>query len=84
MFGWRIYKTVIMEGSNKAVNGEIVGLIDMITRRKIGRSRCRKLDRKQYPTMYVIRRFTNITRYHDARREIERFYPGVCCWDVTV
>lgn len=83
MFGWRIYKTVIMDGS-KFVNGEIVGIIDMVTRRKIGRSRCRKLDRKQHPRKYVIRRFTSITRYHDARRMVEQFYPGVCCWDVTV
>lgn len=83
MFGWRIYKTVITDG-NKFVNGEIVGLMDMITRRKVGRSRCRVVDRKRYPTRYVVRRFTNIKRYHDARREIEKFYPGVCCWDVTV
>lgn len=83
MFGWRIYKTVIMDGSSKFVNREIVGIMDMMTRRKIGRSRCRRLDR-QHPTTMVIRRFTSINRYHDARRMVEKFYPGVCCWDVTI
>lgn len=81
MFGWRVYTTVIMDGSSKFVNREIVGLMDMITRRRIGKSRCRKLD-KNYPTMRVIKRFTSIERYHNARREIERFYPGVCNFDV--
>lgn len=83
MYGWRVYTTVIMDGSSKFVNREIVGLMDMMTRRRFGRSICRRLDRK-HPTMKVIKRFTSINRYHDARRMIERVYPGVCCWDVTI
>lgn len=80
MFGWRVYTTVIKDG-NKFVNREIVGIMDMITRRSIGRSRCRLLDKKHHPKTYVIRRFTSINRYHDARRMVEQFYPGVCIWD---
>lgn len=83
MFGYRIYNTVIMDGSSKFVNGEIRGMIDMTTRRLIGKSRCRKLD-KSHPTMIVIRRFTNAEKYRQARRRIENFYPGVCNFDVTI
>ena len=83
MFGYRMYNTVIMDGSSKFVNGEIRGLLDMTTNRVIGKTRCRKLD-KDHPTMYVLRRFTNAEKYRQARRRIENFYPGVCNFDVTI
>ena len=83
MFGYKIYTTVIMEGSSKFVNREIVGMIDMVTRRMIGKSKCRSLDR-QHPTMKVVKRFTNASRYRDARRLVETYYPGVCAFDVDV
>lgn len=83
MLGYKIYTTVIMEGSSKFVNREITGMIDMGTRRLFGRSKCRQLDR-QHPTMKVIKRFTNASRYNETRKLIEKFYPGVCAFDVNV
>lgn len=83
MFGWRIYNTVIMDGSSKFVNREITGIVDMMTRRLFGRSICRKFDR-QYVTMRVIRRFTNAERYRQTKNMIEEFYPGICAFDVTI
>ena len=83
MFGYKIYTTVIMDGSSKFVNREITGMIDMVTRRLFGRSKCRELDR-QHPTMKVIKRFTNATRYRETRKLIEMYYPGVCVFDVNV
>lgn len=77
MFGYEIYNTVIMDGSNKVVNREIVGIIDMMTNRRIGRSKCRRFD-KSHPTMKVVRRFTSARRYWEARRLIEKTYPGYC------
>lgn len=83
MFGYERFTTVIMDGSNEFVNREIAGIIDMMTRRRIGRSRCRKLDRK-HPTMKVIKRFTSARRYWEARRLIEKHYPGVCTFYAKV
>jgi hypothetical protein len=83
MFGYKIYKTVIMDGTNLFVNREITGIIDMITRRRIGRSKWRPLD-KNHPTMKVIKRFTSVRKYHDARRLIEKSYPGLCTFDATI
>ena len=83
MFGYKKYNTVIMDGSSKFVNMEITGMIDMKTRRRIGRSKCHKLD-KNHPTMMVISRYTNPMRYWEAKRLIEEFYPGVCAFDVTI
>lgn len=83
MFGYKMYTTVIMDGSSKFVNREITGMIDMVTRRLFGRSRCRAMD-SQHPTMKVIKRFTNAERYREARKLIETYYPGVCTFDVDV
>lgn len=38
MFGMKKFTTVIMDGSNENVNREITGIIDMVTRRRIGRT----------------------------------------------
>lgn len=83
MFGYKVYKTVIMDGSSRFVNNEITGMIDMVTKRRIGKSRCRKLD-KDHPTIKVVKRFTNSIRYWEARRLIEKYYPAVCNFDVPI
>ena len=46
MFGYKKYVTVIMDGSSKFVNQEIAGMIDMMTNRRIGRSKCHAFDKK--------------------------------------
>ena len=83
MFGYKKYVTVIMDGSSKFVNQEIAGMIDMMTNRRIGKSKCRAFD-KSHPTMKVIKRYTNPIRYWEAKRLIEQFYPGVCTFDVNM
>ena len=83
MFGYERFATVIMDGSNEFVNREIAGIIDMVTERRIGRSRCRKLDRN-HPTMKVIKRFTSARRYWEARRLIDKYYPGLCTFYAKV
>lgn len=50
MFGTKNFTTIIMDGSNENVNREIIGIIDMITKRRISRTKCRSLD-KNHPTM---------------------------------
>ena len=83
MFGYKVYNTVVMDGSSKFVNREIAGMIDMTTRRRFGRSKCRRLNRS-HPTIIVIRRFTSSVNYWKARKLIESFYPGVCNFDVPM
>lgn len=83
MLGYKRYNTVIMDGSSKFVNQEIVGMIDMITRKRIGKSKCRPLG-KDYPTMMVVKRFTSATKYWETRRAIEKNYPGVCTFDAVL
>lgn len=83
MLGYKVYETVIMDGSDTRKNAEIIGIIDMVTRRNIGRSKGRKLS-KSYPSMVVIRRFTSAEKYRQAKRLIERNYPGLCSFDVDM
>lgn len=83
MLGFKVYKTVIMAGSNKKVNAEIAGIIDMVTGRRIGRSRRRRLD-ENHPTMFVIKRFTSAEKYRQAKVLIERHYPAMCAFDVNI
>lgn len=83
MFGTKKFTTIIMDGSNENVNREITGIIDMVTRRRIGRTKCRKLD-KNHPTMKVFKRRTSWENYRDARMIIEKNYPGLCTFYAKV
>ena len=83
MFGYKKSVTVIMDGSSKFVNQEIAGMIDMMTNRRIGRSKCHAFD-MNHPTMKVIKRYTNPMRYWEAKRLIEQFYPGLCTFDANM
>ena len=76
-------KNYIKEELNMFGNNGITGMIDMVTKRRSGKSRCRKLD-KDHPTIKVIKRFTNPIRYWESRRLIEKYYPAVCNFDVTI
>lgn len=83
MFGKKKFVTIIMDGSNEYVNREIAGIMDMVTRRRIGRTKCRKLDKK-HPTMKVFKRRTSWENYRDARMIIEKNYPGLCTFYAKV
>ena len=83
MFGYKKFTTVIMDGSNDDVNGEVMGIMDMMTQRKIGRTKCRRLDKK-HPTMKKFKRLTTARRYWEARRLIEKNYPGLCTFYAKV
>lgn len=83
MLGMKVYTTVIQDGSSKFVNREITGILDLMTKRRIGRTRCRKLDRN-HPTTMVLKRLTTANRYREAKLMIEKTYPGYCAFNVTV
>ena len=83
MLGYGKYVTVIMDGSNKKVVEEITGVFDMVTRRLIGKTRCRKLD-KNHPSMLVITTYTSTRKYWIIRRIIEKAYPGLCTFNAVV
>lgn len=84
MLGFKNYYTVIMDGTDKKRNREILGIIDMMTiKRKFGRSKTKWLD-KDHPTMRVVRTFTSAENYRNIRRIIEEGYPGLCCFDVPM
>lgn len=87
MLGFKTYYTVIMDGTNKKVNREILGIFDMMTiRRKFGkfaRTKTKWVD-KDHPTMRVIKTFTSAENYRNIRRIIEEGYPGLCNFDVPM
>lgn len=83
MLGIKRYVTVIMDGSDKKVNEKVIKLLDAATRRRIGKSKCRKLD-SNHPTMMVVKRLTTRGRYIKAKLNIQKHYPGLCIFDVTV
>lgn len=82
MFGFKMYHTVVMDGTHKFVNNEIAGIIDMHTHRVIGKSRPRPM--KGDPTKVVISRFTTAERYRQACRLIKEKYPADCAFNVTL
>lgn len=83
MLGYKRFNTVIMDGSSNFVNKEIAGIMDMVTGKRIGRTKVKSMD-KNHPTMKRFTRFTSVQRYHDARRIIERTYPGLCVFDAKL
>ena len=83
MLGYKRYTTIIMDGSNEKTVNEIIGIIDMITRRRIGKSKCRNLD-SDHPTMKVIRTFASANTYQSIKRVIEKTYPGLCVFKAIV
>lgn len=83
MFGYKKYVTVIMDGSDRYVVREILGIVNMVTKRRFGKMRCRKLD-SNHPTMKIIKTWTNAETYRQMRRTIELQYPGLCAFDVTI
>lgn len=83
MLGFKKHNIVIMEGSSKFVNHEILGMVDCITNRRISRTRCQKFD-GEHPTMFVIERVTTPRRFHTLKQLIEKVYPGICAFDVPM
>lgn len=83
MFGLKVFNTVIMDGSSRFECREIAGIIDMVTCRRIGKSKAKPLD-KDHPTMKVIKRFTTAERYRQAKLIIEQTYPGNCTYDAVL
>ena len=82
MLGFKIYKTVIMDGSNKKLVDEITSTFEMMLGKKF-RIKAKPID-KDHPTMMVFTTFTSANRYHDTRRLINRTYPGLCVFDANV
>ena len=83
MLGFKVFNTVVMDGSSKFECREIAGIIDMVTNRRFGKSKARSLD-KDHPTMKVIKRFTTAERYRQAKLIIEKTYPGNCVYDARL
>ena len=83
MFGYKNYVTVIMDGSDRKVVRDVIGIINMMCNRRFRKMRCRKLD-AGHPTMKVIRTYTSAETYRQTRLLIEKVYPGLCTFDAIV
>lgn len=83
MFGYKKYVTVIMDGTDRRIVREIIGIINMMCNRRLGKMKCRKLD-ANHATMKVIDVYTSAEMYRQTRRLIEKAYPGLCIFDVVV
>ena len=82
MLGFKFYKTVIMDGSNKRVVDEITSTFEMMLGKRF-RIKAKSVD-KDHPTMLVSTTLTSANRYHDTRRLINRTYPGLCVFDANM
>lgn len=80
MLGFRFYKTVIMDGSDKKKVKEITSIFEMIQNRRFSRIKAKPID-KDHPTMLVLTTLMSAQRYHDTRRIINQAYPGLCIFD---
>ena len=82
MLGFKFYKTVIMDGSNKRVVDEITSTFEMTLGKKF-RIKAKPID-KDHPTMLVFTTLASANRYHDTRRLINKTYPGLCVFDAKM
>lgn len=83
MLGFKMYKTVIMDGSNSKTVNEITSIFDMMLNKRISKIKARPID-KDHPTMLVFSTLMSAQRYHDTRRIINQAYPGLCVFDANV
>lgn len=83
MLGIKLYKTVIMDGSDKKKVNEITSTFEMMKNKRFGKIKAKPVD-KDHPTMLVFTTLMSAQRYHDTRRIINRTYPGLCVFDAKM
>lgn len=83
MLGFKFYKTVIMDGSDKKKVKEITSIYEMSQNRRFSKIKAKPID-KEHPTMLVFTTLMSAQRYHDTRRIINQTYPGLCVFDVQM
>lgn len=83
MLGIKLYKTVIMDGSNTKTVKEITNIFDIMLNKKFSKIKAKPID-KDHPTMLVFSTLMSAQRYHDTRRIINQAYPGLCVFDANV
>ena len=81
MLGFRFYKTVIMDGSDKKKVKEITSIFEMMKNKRFSKIKAKPID-ANHPTMLVFTTLMSAQRYHDTRRIINQAYPGLCVFDV--
>ena len=82
MTGYQVrdFETIVMDGSNINVLGEIINQIDGFTEEMHGKSTYRSLD-SDHPTMIVITTRTNALMYGCIAHAIDMLYPGLCAFN---
>ena len=83
MLGIKLYKTVIMDGSDKKKVKEITNIFDMMLNKRFSKIKAKPID-KDHPTMLVFTTLMSAQRYHDTRRIINQTYPGLCVFDAKM
>lgn len=71
---------VVMDGSNEKIVGNIIELVDHITKGLFVKATCRILDSK-HPTMPVIETTMDDERFEIAQRLLEIQHPGLCVFN---
>jgi len=74
------YKTIVMDGSNEKVLGDILEGFRVAVS---GRIKCGPLDNK-HPTMMVIEARTSQKTYDSLQDVIENVYPGLCVFNPQI
>ena len=83
MLGIKMYKTAIMDGSDKKKVKEITSIFEMMKNKRFGKIKAKQVD-KDHPTMLVFTTIMSAQRYHDTRRIINQAYPGLCVFDAKM
>lgn len=85
MFGNKVRKFVVMDGSNKRFLNEIIGLVEMCTGKsyKFRSIKCKKIDR-DHPTMMVVSFKTNYRQFDYLRKLLTKTYPEQCVFDAPL
>lgn len=81
MLGIKLYKTVIMDGSDKKKVKEITSIFEMMKNKRFSHIKAKPID-KDHPTMLEFKVLMSAQRYHDTRRIINQAYPGLCVFNV--
>ena len=71
---------IIMDGSHSGLVGNIIELVDHITKELFVKSTCRQLDRR-HPTMLVVETTMDDERYEKLQHLLDTRYPGLCVYN---
>lgn len=77
MFGKENFMIIIDKEVDKVVNDNITGVIDMLTKKRYGKTIWRMLDDNNPDLKAVVIR-TTYKNFNCMREIIENSYPGVC------